>query len=324
MTRTAKRRWTREFEGEIDGIAFGDDGPVWVHGYDPPVGGKWIDNVIPGKLGAFDRGNGEQVWLAPCEVGYGRGFGAGLGDADDLIVLGPNLAGHRMARMSRTTGELIEMNGVEPFDQALVFEDVTLTLASGRVAGIQTPTMTESWSFSREKERYHILGRDGSLAYVVATDPVAKLQGVLAIDAQTGDLRGTFLLPEYGVIHDIAVGDGVAVVLSGGTTGAPVATGALLIEAFSTSEDVVATPLWAEPFANPSNDEGLPDVSLSLDSGKLYLVGGAMLDVRDALTGHPLGEFAIPGLDERVAWRVSQGAALLAEETRVSVFEIPA
>ena len=47
-------------------------------------------------------------------------------------------------------------------------------------------------------------------------------------------------------------------------------------------------------------------------------------EVRDALTGRTLGDWAIPGLDERVDWRVSQGAGLLAEETRVSVFELPA
>jgi hypothetical protein len=32
----------------------------------------------------------------------------------------------------------------------------------------------------------------------------------------------------------------------------------------------------------------------------------------------------LPGLDERIAWQVSQGAGLLAEETRASVFELPA
>jgi hypothetical protein len=37
-----------------------------------------------------------------------------------------------------------------------------------------------------------------------------------------------------------------------------------------------------------------------------------------------LGELTLPGLDERVAWKVSQGAGLLAEETRASVFELPA
>ena len=59
MTRTARRRWSREFQGEVDGIVLGEAGPVFLHGYDPPAGGKWIDNVIPGKLGAFDRNNGD-------------------------------------------------------------------------------------------------------------------------------------------------------------------------------------------------------------------------------------------------------------------------
>jgi hypothetical protein len=68
---------------------------------------------------------------------------------------------------------------------------------------------------------------------------------------------------------------------------------------------------------------GMPDASLALSDGKLYVARDALLDVRDALTGRLLGEMTVPGLDEHVAWRVSQGAGLLAEETRVSVFEIP-
>lgn len=46
--------------------------------------------------------------------------------------------------------------------------------------------------------------------------------------------------------------------------------------------------------------------------------------MRDALTGRMLGDWAVPGLDERVGWTVAQGAGLLAEETRVSLFELPA
>ena len=75
--------------------------------------------------------------------------------------------------------------------------------------------------------------------------------------------------------------------------------------------------------ANESADD-LPDVSISLDSGKLYATRGAMLEIWDGLSGRVLGELTIPGLDERIAWKVSEGAALLAEETRASVFELPA
>ena len=65
-------------------------------------------------------------------------------------------------------------------------------------------------------------------------------------------------------------------------------------------------------------------MAVTADSDKLYLVRGALLEVRDGLSGRTLGEWVVPGLDERVAWRVSQGAGLLAEERRVSVFELPA
>ena len=59
MTTTARRRWSRELEVEIDGIALAPDGPILVHGYDAPAGGMWIDEVIPGKLAALDRSSGE-------------------------------------------------------------------------------------------------------------------------------------------------------------------------------------------------------------------------------------------------------------------------
>ena len=81
MTRTARRRFTRELPSVVDGIAFTDTGPVLLHVYDPPAGGMWVDDVIPGKLAALDRHTGETLWLSPCEVGYGRGFGAGFGPA---------------------------------------------------------------------------------------------------------------------------------------------------------------------------------------------------------------------------------------------------
>jgi len=53
-------------------------------------------------------------------------------------------------------------------------------------------------------------------------------------------------------------------------------------------------------------------------------VNEALIEVRDMLTGRKLGDWAIPGLDERVAWQVANGAGLLAEESRVSLFELPA
>ena len=74
----------------------------------------------------------------------------------------------------------------------------------------------------------------------------------------------------------------------------------------------------------PLDAEDIPEVAVAADSGKLYVVKGALLEVRDGLTGRSLGDWVVPGLDERVSWRVSQGAALLAEERRVSVFELPA
>jgi hypothetical protein len=325
MTRTARRRWSREFQGEIDGIALGDSGPVILHGYDPPAGGKWIDSVIPGKLGAYDRSSGEVLWLSPCEVGYGRGFGCGLGEEDDVVILGPSNQSHRIARMSLVSGELIGASEIGAFDQGLVWGDMCLTVTPQRVTGILTSAMIEVWKYARDGERYHLAGRVGPHAYVVYTDTARKRQGVLRLDMESGEHVDTFLDPERPVIHDLLCSEDLAVLLSGnrvpprpGQAGGPEE---LRLEAFRTRESS-AFSLWREVLAEESDE--LPDVSISLDSGKLYLARGAMLEVRDGVSGRMLGELTLPGLDERVAWKVSQGAGLLAEETRASVFELPA
>ncbi|HEX6883637.1 MAG TPA: hypothetical protein VF530_09670 [Planctomycetota bacterium] len=325
MTRTARRRWSREFQGEIDGIALGETGPVILHGYDPPAGGKWIDNVIPGKLGAYDRGTGEQRWVSPCEVGYGRGFGCGLGEEDDVVILGPSIKSHRIARMSLSTGELLGASEIRPFDQALVFGDVCLTVTPQRVTGILTSAMIEVWSHARDGERYHLVGRIGPHAYVVFTDTNRKRQGVLRLDLESGDFVDAFLDADLPVIHELVCADDQCVVLAGNRVpsrpGQASPPQELRLEAFRSGE-TGAIPLWREVLADESDE--LPDVSISLDSGKLYLARGAMLEVRDALSGRMLGELTLPGLDERVAFQVAQGAGLLAEETRASVFELPA
>ena len=49
-----------------------------------------------------------------------------------------------------------------------------------------------------------------------------------------------------------------------------------------------------------------------------------MLEARDLLSGRTLGEWTVPGLDERVCWSVGSGAGLLAEENRLTIYELPA
>jgi hypothetical protein len=186
MTRTARRRWSREFPGEIDGLALGEVGPVILHGYDPPAGGKWIDSVIPGKLGAYDRNSGDVQWISPCEIGYGRGFGCGLGQEQDVVILGPSGQSHRITRMALASGELIGASEIGAFDQALVFGDMCITVTPQRVTGILTTAMLEVWSHVRDGERYHLAGRVGPHAYVVFTDTNRKRQGVLRLDVESG------------------------------------------------------------------------------------------------------------------------------------------
>ena len=322
MASTARRRWSREFKGEIDGVVVGESGQVFLHGYDPPVGGKWTDSVIPGKLGAFDRGTGETIWVSPCEVGYGRGFGAGFGDEEDLILLGPSTQGHhRIARMSMATGELLGAGPIEAFDIAVVGGDMSVTVTPGRVAGILSQAMLEVWVYKRDGERYHLIARDGNRVFIAFTDTNQRRQGVLALDVESGEERVLLLAPTYHVIHEILAGDGLLTLLTG-CPGVRRGQEQLTLEAFSTRTGE-AVSLWSERIVEDSADD-LPDVSVSLDSGKLYLANDALLEVRDGLSGRALGEVALPGLDERIAWQVSQGAGVLAEENRASVFEIPA
>lgn len=323
MTTTAKRRWGSDFRGEIDGISFSEKGPVFIHGYDPPAGGKWMDDVIPGKLGAFDRATGDTIWISPCEVGYGRGYGAGIGAEDDIVLLGPSSQGHRIARMKMSTGELIGASEIEPFDQAVVRGDMSLTVTPGRIAGIMTTMMFEAWSFSRDGERYHLVGRDGDTALVAYTNTNSTKQGVLMLEVESGEFQGTLLDPQFAVIHDICVGDGTLTVLSGTGSSRNRANAETLTLSVFARRGREVHPLWSERVENDSSD-GLPDVSIVVDSGKLYVARNADLIVRDVLSGRSLGELTIPGLDERIAWAVADGAGLLAEEDRMSIFELPA
>jgi hypothetical protein len=340
MTHTARRRWTRELSSEVDGIAVGDSGPILLHGYDPPAGGRWIDSAIPGKLASLDRSTGEVLWVSPCEVGYGRGFGAGFGAENDAIVLGPSSHGHRIVRMSLENGELVDMGDLSTFDEAIVFPDLCICVSARRIFATDTGTLKERWSHSKKGERYHHIGRLGNRVFVVYTNDMLKKQGVFCLDAETGKSAGSLIGANQTVIHDIAVDERAVVILTSDLEAAlpreillerllesaddeePSADRLALLALDPASSEGDA-PLWFEAVDISAGDE-FPEVSISADSGKLYVVRGALLEVRDALTGRTLGDWAIPGLDDRVDWRVSQGAGLLAEETRVSVFELPA
>ena len=341
MTGTARRRWTRELENVVDGIAFGPSGPVLLHGYDPPAGGMWIDDVIPGKLGALDRTSGETLWNSPCEVGYGRGFGAGIGDEDDIVVLGPSTQGHRAVRMSLSDGKLLAVVDIELFDEALVFGDLCFCVTPGRIFALISNALAEVWTYSGEGERYHHAARVGERVFVVYTSGATGKQGVLCLDAQSGEFRGEVLKPTLPVVHGVSVNaDGLVLLSSDLQEALPrEVVSQFLIDLSLRSEDAVRdtlsllalplsavpgdAPLWYEIVSTEPLDD-LPEVSITADSGKLYMMKGALLEVRDTLTGRMLGDWAVPGLDENVAWQVANGAGLLAEETRVSVFELPA
>lgn len=343
--KTARRRWSRGFEKEVDGIAFGPEGPVLVHCYDPPAEGMWIDDVIPGSLAAIDRHGGEVAWTAPCEIGYGRGFGAGFGARDEIVVLGPSAQGHRIVRMARDKGRLLGAEPIEAFDEGLVFPDLCLCHNAARVFAISTTAMSEAWEYSRDGERYHHLGRCGDRLLVVYSNAKTTKQGVLVLDVRTGARIGTLLAPTQPVIHGLATDRDEAAILTADISsalppelasqllaelsrkeeeeGAEVGEDTLSLLGLSARADEGEAPSW---FRILSTEEvaTVPEYSITANSGKLYVVRGALLEVRDLLTGRNLGGWTVPGLDEQIAFQVCEGAGLLAEEQRVSVFELPA
>ncbi len=324
----------------MDGIAFAQKGPILLHIYDPPAGGKWIDDVIPGKLAALDRNSGESLWLHPCEVGYGRGFGAAISPRGEALVLGPASGGHRIVRMALSNGELVDSASIPAFDEAHVSGDLCLCASAGRVCALDALGMVEAWEHRVEGERYHLIGRSGDRAVVAFTDAAKSGQGLMRLDAETGELDGLIVLPSLPVIHYLALTSDVVVILTselGSCLAGDVAdaferevallggTGrdTLSLAAFRLDGEVGADPLWYRVLDTQAIDD-LPEASISADSGKLYLVRGTHLEALDALSGRALGEWTVPGLDEKVAWTVVEGAGLLAEETRVSLFELPA
>jgi len=340
MTRSARRRWARELDHEVDGIALGPTGPVLVHGYEPPAGGRWVDSAIPGKLSALDRASGELLWTSPCEVGYGRGFGAGFGRDGEALLVGPSAGGHRIVRMSLATGELLDVAAVPTFDEAVVEADLCLLVSARSVTAVDARTLQTRWRYGREGERYHLVARTGAHAFVVFTSDASRRQGLLRLAASSGAFEAIVLDPSQRAIHDLAVdGEVLALLLSDLAAALPrdQALELLLASEEDASEPCAGLGLvtlapgteaggrarWFQGL-DGQDAEDFPEVAVACDSGKLYVVRGALLEVRDGLTGRSLGELVVPGLDERVAWRVSQGAGLLAEERRVSVFELPA
>lgn len=341
MTSTAKRRWSRELENQVDGIAFDSTGPVLLHGYDPPAGGKWIDDVIPGKLGAFDRSTGERLWIAPCEVGYGRGFGAGIGQQGQVVVLGPSQGGHRVVRMSVADGELLEAADIQPFDTALVNADAVVCSNARLVWGVDATKLSETWSYGREGERYHDIVRLGAHVFVVVSSTDSGKYGVIRLNAKTGAFKGNLVALTLPIIRGLgATADTVIMVtseldmmlesdqrmefmmkLAGHPDEGPRDT--LSLVAVSATASPGEAPLWYSILETKPIDD-LPDVSISANSGKVYVERRAHLRALDALTGRELGAWTVPGLDEKIAWTVVDGAGLLAEETRVSLFELPA
>lgn len=326
----------------MDGIAFEATGPVLVHGYDPPAGGMWIDDVIPSQLWALDRNSGEILWKSPCEVGYGRGFAAGFGARHEVVLLGPGLSGHRIVQMDPESGQLLAAEPIPPFDEGHVATDLCIGLTPNTIFGIHTGGMVEAWSFSQEGRRFHHLTRAGDRVLVVFSDRAKKRQGVLALDVTTGRSLGDILAPTLPVVHGIAVHEDEVALLTADLQKAlpPELMTQFITELAIRDEDgelfdslsILAlsasalpgdAPLWYEILSTQPADE-VPEVGVTADSGKLYLVRGAMLEVRDILTGRMLGDWTVPGLDERIGLLVADGAGLLAEEHRVSIFELPA
>lgn len=343
-TPTAKRRWSRELSTRVDGIAFASEGPVVVHGYEAPIDDVWKESVIPGKLSAFDRRTGEPLWTAVCEVGYGPGLGMGVVSAEEVLVLGPCSSGqHLSVRTSLRSGREVHVGEIPPFHHALVAADMSVCLSPSRVFALDSEGLHVTWEHGREGERYHHIQRADDLVLVGFSETASGHHGVLRLDAETGTCEGVLIEPRPPVIHGMAAtheglvlltsdlmhlleGDAVARVVEevlshpdGGDRDT------LSLVAVRIDGEPGDQPTWQRVLDTGPIDE-LPEASILENRGKLYLERGAFLEALDLMTGRKLGEWTVPGLDLKVGWglRVESGAGLLAEETRVSVFELPA
>ena len=210
------------------------------------------------------------------------------------------------------------------------------------MTGISTSDLFEAWTYQREGERYHSVAFCGGQVVVVYSDANTKKYGLLALDSEDGSFDSILLPPKLPMIHSIAGESGAVVLLTNDLLQVlgPDQAGQFLGELSMLSEDDVLTDtlsLLALPGGHTDGEpalwwkvlsteavEDIPEVSISADSGKLYVVRGAMLEVCDILSGRTLGEWTVPGLDEQVCWSVASGAGLLAEEHRLTIYELPA
>lgn len=348
-SRIARRRWTRELELEVDGVHLGASGAVIVHGYEDPAGGKWHDSVIPAKVGAFDRQSGERLWLAPCEIGYGRGFGAGYAGENQVLVLGPSANGHRAARISTDSGELLALEDVGGFDEAHVDAECCVCVAPQEIFALRARDLGQLWRLAAGGRRFHRSARGQKHLFVAHSEKGSRLQGVGAVDLESGKRFLSLVPANQPSVLGLAAGGGYFAVLgqdleqllpedrrrdlqlerlmaeeergdyeaAEGHSGERGLGGLAVFEMAGSA----ARLAWHRDLSGRGEDTEA--ASLAMDSGKVYVASGASLLVLDALSGRELGRVVVPGLDEHVSWTVRDGAFLLAEENRLTVFEVP-
>ena len=340
MTRIARRRWSIDPECEVDGIAAGPSGPIVIHGYDPPAGGKWVDDVIPGKVIGFDRQSGARLWASPCEVGYGRGFGAGFDAEGALVILGPSQSGHRMTRMEARDGVLLGVEAVPEFDEAHVADDLCICVGPTSISGILTAAMIPAWRFKKDGYRIHRAARAGDRLFATYSKKQGKTQGLLALNALDGTFEGELTPPEQKPIVGLCASSEVVAMVVDDLEAAlpPEQARDLMLRRLTQDEDATgdgpapglvvldasepSRVLWFEDLS-AGRDDDYVEPTVQIDSGKLYIARGALLAIRDQLTGRSLGEAVVPGLDEFVAWGIADGAFVVAEENRATVYEVP-
>ena len=242
--------------------------------------------------------------------------------------------------MSLSTGELEGVSNIPAFDDAVIGPDLCLCSTAGQLFAVDSETLEVVWEVgASEGRRFHHVRRAGDRALAVFSEVETGGHGVLSHDVSEGSDELMLVAPVQPTIHDLAVtGDVVVLTTSHLDSLLPPDSAAelamemeeqggeedkLSIVALRYDADPGDAPLWYRILA--SDEEDVPEeVALHADSGKVYLERGSYLEAMDALTGRQLGDWIVPGLDEMVAWGVADGAGLLAEESRVSLFELPA
>jgi len=237
------------------------------------------------------------------------------------------------------------------FDEALVDGKHVLIVALTSLTRLDSASLEAKWALQAKDDRFHSSATDGKTLFIAVSTKRNRSQGLRAYTVARGGKAGDILAQGQSTILGLGAEDGMVTVLvedlasalpedlsrdyqlaklmaedsddfGGGSLGGEGGSAGVVAFAWDAGEKRSEAKWFLDLSASGLEDDP-GEASIRVDSGKLYVARGAMISVYDLLSGRPLGEAAVPGLDDFVAWDVADGALLVAEETRLSVYELP-